>query len=93
MKKKRTIAFRIPESTYRDLEARGMRDGLSAGQMAQRIVLDALADSRHAEVVALVRRLRFEVAIGVMALLADAGKASAEEAEEFVRRRFGDALN
>ncbi len=93
MKKKRTIAFRIPESTYRELESRGLRDGLSAGQVAQRLVLDALADSRHAEVVALVRALRSEVALGVMALLIDAGKASAEEAEDFVRRRFGDALN
>jgi hypothetical protein len=93
MKKKRTIAFRIPEATYRELEARGLRDGLSAGQVAQRMVLDALADANHAEVVALVKRLRSELALGVMTLLADAGKASAEDAKEFVRRQFGDALN
>jgi hypothetical protein len=89
----KTVGFRIPASTYRELEARGRREGLSPGQMAQKMVLEALSDTKHAELLATINQLRSELALATMALLADAGKASAEEAEAFVRRRFQHALN
>jgi predicted transposase YdaD len=89
----KTVGFRIPAATYRELEARGRQEGLSAGQMAQRMVLEALSDTKHAELLATINQLRSELALATMALLADAGKASAEEAEAFVRGRFHHALN
>jgi hypothetical protein len=83
----KTIGFRLPSSIHKELEARGRREGLSPGQMAQRLVLESLADTRHEEVMAAIR-------LATMILLADAGKAeSAEEAEALVRQRFTHGLN
>jgi hypothetical protein len=90
----KTVGFRLPPSTYRELEARGRQDGLSPGQMAQRMVLEALSDTKHAELLATINQLRAELALATMILLADAGKAeSAAEAEALVRERFSHALN
>lgn len=89
----KTIGFRVPLSIYRELVARGRQDGLSPGQMAHRMVVEALSDTKHAELLATVNQLRSELALATMALLADAGKASAEEAEAFVRRSFHHVLN
>jgi hypothetical protein len=89
----KTIGFRIAPPIHKELEARARREGLSPGQMAQRMVLEALSDTKHAELLATINQLRSELALATMALLADAGKASAEEAEAFVRRSFHHALN
>lgn len=90
-----TVSFRLDPFYLQELRAAAAAEGVSAGSYARRLVVSSL-ESRHAEDAGLLRRdvaaLRADVrafrsafASSVYTLLLAAGRATTEEADEFVR--------
>ena len=92
MAQSKPIGFRLPPAAARKLAAAAAERNLTAGTYARRIVLDALADDTPARLLAEVAaargevaRLRADLGRATVALLSDAGRAEADEAEAWVR--------
>src|SRR5262245_9976279 len=89
------VAFRLPKR-YRDkLAKEGAPYGLSLHEYARRIVMEVLDDEKHMrlltefiEVREALARLDGNLKVGVVALLADAGKAEVGEAKEWAKRNL-----
>jgi hypothetical protein len=95
-KKTMAVAFRLPVSELTLLTEEAAKYGLSPGSYARRLVLQAITDTDRlrlfdelTELRQTVLRLRDDLGTATIALLADAGKASAEEATEFVKAKLG----
>lgn len=87
-----TISFRLPIPFARQLAQQGAEHNQSSGEYARQLVTEALADVHREELrteLAAVRdavqRLREDLATIAAALLVNAGKATAAQAEEWVR--------
>ncbi len=92
---KTTVAFRLEKELRKLLTEKAKRLGLSAGSYARLLVTEALLDARQALLLDEVRQvkqrqlgLEQSLRLATLALLCDAGKASPEEAEQFVRERL-----
>lgn len=97
MSQSKPIGFRLPPAAARKLTAEAAGRDLTPGTYARRIVLDALAGDagRVAEELAAARkelaRLRADLRLVTVALLADAGNAELEQAEAWVRANLTEA--
>lgn len=85
------VAFRLPAAEHRRLASAASELGLSPGTFARQLVVRAMSDQSTTEILAEIEvlrrsisRLRDDLATAVVALLADAGKASADEARAWV---------
>ena len=90
-----SVSFRVSPELSKRLEAEATKHGMSRGEYARRLMIDALEDTerehlRHelAELRGEVGKLREDVATAVMALLTRAGPVSVEEAKAWVKSRF-----
>src|SRR5262245_55907824 len=86
------IGFRLSRYHASLLETRAKELRTTPGALARQFVVDGLTDEKRERVTeelrelrALVSELRRDLATATVALLADAGRASASEAEEFVK--------
>lgn len=87
----RPVAFRLPPAEHKQLVAEAEASGLSPGTYARQLVLRGLTDHSTAELLAemeslrrRVIRLQSDLATAVVAILADAGKATVDEAQAWV---------
>ena len=90
-----TTSFRLPNSLYAKLAQAAERVGMTPGTYSRLVVIEALTDTAQArlrdeldslrEAVLAVQR---NLEVAVVALLADAGKASPDEAAAFVRQQM-----
>lgn len=87
-----TVSFRLPTVFANQLTQRGAEQHMSPGEFARRIVLDALGDTSGqqtreelAELREGLERIREDLATAAAALLVNAGKVSADEAQTWVR--------
>jgi hypothetical protein len=90
------VGFRLTRHHAELLGRRATELHTTPGALARQFVIEGLTDAGRDRVAdevrelrALVAGLRRDLATATVALLADAGKASAEEAEEFVRANLG----
>lgn len=88
----RPISFRLDDHYLAVLTKQASRFGMSPGEYARRLVLDALEETDHRRLEegmgALERevaQLRAELANSVMALLVGAGKVDKDEARDWVQ--------
>jgi hypothetical protein len=89
------ISVRISRGDKDWLEAEGTKDGLSAAGVLKRLLNEARFDMRYKQLWSELIEVHQDVSkvksnqrlLGV-AILADGGKASREEAEEFVETRL-----
>src|SRR5262249_10305189 len=86
------VGFRLNEPDRKRLTEAAAQLGLSPGAYARRLVLESLDDENHRQILTeltelrdAVARLHQALAAATATMLVWAGKASAEEAEEFVR--------
>lgn len=91
----KTISLRLPVALVQELERRGGPEHCSAGEIARRYVHERLSEGNRADVadrIADVEQriqsrldsLEAKLLQSVVTLLVDAGKASVEEAEQWV---------
>ncbi len=92
----RPVGFRLTRYHLGLLQKRATELHTTPGALARQFVIERLTgegQDRLAEELqelrALVTRLQRDLATATVALLADAGRASVEEAEEFVRTNLG----
>ena len=88
-----TVSFRLPAGLYARLTESAEPLGLSAGEQARRLVMEALSDNRYAALEQSVSdlrqttdRLREDLATVAAALLAKDGPVSAAEAKVWARK-------
>lgn len=86
------MSFRLDEQYLERLKREAARYGMSAGDYARRLVLDALEDSARRkveddlrEVKREIAELRTDLATSVLALLVGAGEVEQGEAREWVQ--------
>lgn len=89
-----TVSFRLSPTPARQLAREAAARDLSPGAFARRVLLDTLAgDDRVLDELAAVRQditeLRADLRLVAVAVLADAGKATVAEAEDWVRNTLG----
>lgn len=91
----KTISLRLPVQLVEELERRGAPEHCSAGEVARRYVNERLSEGEQSDAMAAIEKLnqllrdRFleleqKLQVAVMTLLVDAGKASVDEAEQWV---------
>lgn len=90
---KKTIAFRLEPEMLGLLSDRAKQLGISPGACARLLVIQSiLADDslleELREILALQQRHERNLKTATVAILVDAGKASVEEAEGFVREKL-----
>jgi hypothetical protein len=90
-----TVGFRLDASTRQLLAEEAKKRGLSPGGYARLLVTEALLGTSEKllleevrETRGLVARLGSSLKVATVAILADAGKASVDEAEDFVRQHM-----
>ena len=89
------VSYRLGPEATGELAAEAKKLGVSPHELARRVLLDWLSDhDRHAteqalaELRAEVAKVRADLREAVIALLADAGRCSREDAEDWVNGRL-----
>lgn len=89
------VSYRLDPEAADELSAEAKRLGISPHELARRVLLDWLSDhDRHAteqalaELRAEVAKVRADLREAVIALLADAGRCTREDAEDWVNGRL-----
>ena len=89
------VSYRLDPQAAGELAVEAKKLGISPHELARRVLLDWLSDQdRHAteqalaELRAEVAKVRADLREAVIALLADAGRCSREDAEDWVNGRL-----
>lgn len=89
----KTVSFRLPAAHAKQLSDRGAKENLSIGEYARTLVLAVLTNTssaRSGDDLAAVHKsldaLREDLATATVAVLVGAGKTTAAEAEDWVRK-------
>jgi hypothetical protein len=78
------VGFRLSRRNFEKLERRAEELRTTPGGLARQMVIAALNDRTADE----IAKLRHDLEVAVVAILADAGKCSVQEAEAFVKARM-----
>lgn len=87
-----TVGVRLPPALRKQLDQEAVRRGVTRSECVRQLTEDALNDHKHKllmerveNIEQFLRLMDERWKIGLVALLVDAGKASPEEAQAFVR--------
>lgn len=95
LEKSKTVSFRIPTNYWTSLLERATERGVSPGDFARQVLLEALLRDSFESVKlelslirGLIERMKDNQQMYVLALLTKAGKTTVDEAKDFIRRNL-----